>query len=127
MALARRRLRTKFRTFRSSRAIKSCDEMSALAVLRAKFSRCRCRCRYARPTRCFALPQLADWHWGKGVAGAGAVGEGDGRADAARSLGDWCCRARCRAAWLVLGCFPFLWETLRRERRRWERLSRASA
>ena len=49
IALARRRLRTRLRTCRSSRAIRSQELMSALAVLRAKSSRCRWSCSYPLP------------------------------------------------------------------------------
>ena len=95
--------------------------MSALACFRAKSSRCRWRCRHVLPTRCFALPQLADWRCGEGVDGAwgGDDGdEGDWMAGAAGSLGYFLWRARWRAAWLFLGFFPLLCRTLRRDRRR---------
>src|SRR5262249_58236839 len=56
-------------------AIRSLDETSAFACLRAKSSRCRWSLRYVLASACRALCQLADWCGGRerGVGGEAAT------------------------------------------------------
>src|SRR5262249_22493029 len=109
MALASRLFLTRLRTCRSSRAIRSRDETSAFACLRAKSSRCRWSLRYVLAKTCQALCQFADWRgravagWLKGADGAGGVdGIGTGcwveRSPGEMAGGYVLCLARWRAA-----------------------------